>query len=137
MNLNIKKIVYITLGIIFLLIAMLGVALPVLPTTPFLLLTSYFFTKGSDTINKWFINTKLYANYVEDFIETRSLTLKRKLTILLPVSAMLLVTFVLMKNLHVRILIVAVVFLKYYYFFRHIKTEETSKVKMDGELVRK
>ena len=56
----------------------IGVILPVLPTTP-LLLASFFFTKGSERFNAWFMSTKLYKNYIEDFVINRSMTLKTKI----------------------------------------------------------
>ena len=123
------KVIYILLGLFFLALGLLGIPLPVLPTTPFLLLASYFFAKGSDRMNDWFMSTKIYQNYIEEFIRTRSMTLKHKLSILLPVSTLLILTFFLINNIYVRILIVMVVILKYYYFFAHIKTVEIVKEK--------
>lgn len=60
MNFNIIKIVYLFLAFFFLALGIVGIALPVLPTTPFLLLASYFFTKGSDRFNRWFMSTNIY-----------------------------------------------------------------------------
>lgn len=120
------KVIYILLGLFFLALGLLGIPLPVLPTTPFLLLASYFFAKGSDRMNDWFMSTKIYQNYIEEFIRTRSMTLKHKLSILLPVSTLLTLTFLLINNIYVRIFIIMVVILKYYYFFAHIKTTEIS-----------
>lgn len=120
------KVIYILLGLFFLALGLLGIPLPVLPTTPFLLLASYFFAKGSDRMNDWFMSTKIYQNYIEEFIRTRSMTLKHKLSILLPVSTLLTLTFLLINNIYVKIFIIMVVILKYYYFFAHIKTTEIS-----------
>ena len=118
------KFVYITLGFLFLILGIVGIVIPVLPTTPFLLLASYFFAKGSDRMNTWFMSTKVYKNYIEDFILTRSMTLKRKLSILLPVSTLLILTFLLINNIYVRGFIVVVIFFKYYYFFKYIETTD-------------
>ena len=118
------KFVYITLGFFFLVLGIVGIVIPVLPTTPFLLLASYFFAKGSDRMNTWFMSTKVYKNYIEDFILTRSMTLKRKLSILLPVSTLLILTFLLINNIYVRGFIVVVIFFKYYYFFKYIETTD-------------
>jgi len=60
MNFNIIKIVYLFLAFFFLALGIVGIALPVLPTTPFLLLASYFFAKGSDRFNRWFMSTDIY-----------------------------------------------------------------------------
>ena len=122
MKVNFLKYVYIFLAFLFLGIGGLGVVLPILPTTPFLLLASYFFAKGSKRFHDWFVSTKLYKDHLESFIRTRAMTLKKKLCILLPVSTMLITTAVLVDNIYARIGIGFLIILKYYYFFTHIET---------------
>lgn len=128
MNEKVKKIIYILLGILFLVIGIIGILLPILPTTPFFLLTSYFFTKSSTRLNNWFVSTKLYKNHLKEFVESKSMTLKSKLSILLPVSLMLIGTFILVNNLHARIFIAIVIVFKYYYFFNHINTIKPNEI---------
>lgn len=118
------RIIYLLLAFVFLGIGAIGVVVPILPTTPFLLLASFFFARGSKRFNDWFLSTKLYEKYLEDFVRTRSMTLKNKLSILIPVSVLLILTFILVDNLHARIAIGSVFLLKYYYFFFHIETIE-------------
>lgn len=129
MNFNIIKIVYLFLAFFFLALGIVGIALPVLPTTPFLLLASYFFAKGSDRFNRWFMSTDIYKNHLEEFVETKAMTLKKKLCILIPVSIILLITFFNIKNTHGKIAIILAIIFKYYYFFRYIKTIDKEKVK--------
>lgn len=129
------KIIYIFLGCVFLALGLLGIPLPILPTTPFLLLASYFFAKGSKRMNDWFISTKIYQNHIDEFIRTRAMTLKQKLSILLPVSTMLILTFILINNIYARTGIVFLVIAKYYYFFTHIKT--IAPVSVKGKVVNK
>ena len=96
------KFIYIFLGILFFFIGLIGVVLPILPTTPFVLLASFFITKGSDRINNRFKKTKLYKNYVLAF-RTNKLTFKQKLKIVITADLMLLISGILINNLHVRI----------------------------------
>jgi len=122
LNRRIRNFLYIILGFIFLAIGSVGVLLPVLPTTPFLLLASFFFTKGSHRFNTWFKSTKLYKNHLEDFLRTRSMELKTKIKLLSISSCVLLISGFLVKVMAVRIFIGFVIVYKYYYFIYKIKT---------------
>ena len=65
------KVVYLSLGMVSLGLGILGIPLPILPTTPFLLLAIACFARSSKRFEKWLYNTKLYQTYVADFRETQ------------------------------------------------------------------
>lgn len=116
------KLLWLMIGIVSMVLGSIGVVLPVLPTTPFLLLASFCFAKGSDRFHKWFIGTKLYKKHLESFFTSRSMTLKTKLCILLPASAMLILAMLAMSNIYGRVFIVFLIIFKYIYFFTRIET---------------
>lgn len=116
------KLLWLMIGIVSMVLGAIGVVLPVLPTTPFLLLASFCFAKGSDRFHKWFIGTKLYKKHLESFVTSRSMTLKPKLCILLPASAMLILAMLAMSNIYGRVFIVFLIMFKYIYFFTRIET---------------
>lgn len=116
------KLLWLMIGIVSMVLGAIGVVLPVLLTTPFLLLASFCFAKGSDRFHKWFIGTKLYKKHLESFVTSRSMTLKTKLCILLPASAMLILAMLAMSNIYGRVLIVFLIIFKYIYFFTRIET---------------
>nr|WP_314994749.1 YbaN family protein [uncultured Treponema sp.] len=116
------KYVWLSVGCIFLGLGVLGVFLPILPTTPFILVTLFCFAKGSDRMHRWLLSTKLYQNHVKRFNETRSMTLKAKVIILAFASAMLLSGFYFSKSIYARIIILIVLSVKYYVFIFKIKT---------------
>lgn len=122
MNHRILRIMCLGLGILFLVIGCIGVILPVLPTTPFLLLASFFFARGSDKFHQWLIHTKLYQNHIHEFVTTKAMTLKTKLTILLPASFMMIIAILICPVIYGQLFIVFLIFFKYYYFFFRIKT---------------
>lgn len=116
------KLLWLMIGIVSMVLGAIGVVLPVLPTTPFLLLASFCVAKGSDRFHKWFIGTKLYKKHLESFVTSRSMTLKTKLCILLPASAMLILAMLAMSNIYGRVFIVFLIIFKYIYFFTRIET---------------
>lgn len=116
------KYIYLGLAFLFLIIGAIGVVLPVLPTTPFLLLASYFFGKGSKRVQNWFLSTKLYKNHLDSFVKSKAMTMKTKISILIPASLMLILAFIITGSVHARIFILAVMIFKYYYFTFKIKT---------------
>lgn len=121
-KISIKNIIFLLLGLLFMGIGAIGVVLPVLPTTPFLLLASFFFMKGSDKFNNWYRNTKLYKNHLESFEKERSMTIKTKVSILSFASIMLLFPLIMIDVLAMRIFIILLYITKYYYFIFKIDT---------------
>lgn len=122
MKYNPMKLVFILLGFGALGIGALGIILPVLPTTPFLLLASFCLAKGSDRFHRWFCSTRLYQNHLEDFVKTRSMTRKTKISILIPASLMLLAAMYFTPVIYGRIAIIGIMIFKYYYFIFRIDT---------------
>lgn len=128
-----KKYIYITLGLIAFILGVIGIALPILPTTPFLLLASFFFARGSERFNIWFINSKVYKKHLESFVKNKTMTLKEKICILAFADIMLAFPFFKVDNLYMRIFIILLVSFKFYYFIFKIKTiteEEKNLLKL-------
>lgn len=119
---KIIKFLYIIIGFIALGLGVMGLVLPVLPTTPLLLLASYCFVKGSERFEHWFKGTTLYKRHLETFVKERSMTLKQKLTILLFADVMIAIPFLILDSFMVRVMLVLIVFYKYYYFIYKIQT---------------
>mgnify|MGYP000417674301 CR=1 FL=1 len=131
MKRNPFKLLWLILAFLSLGIGAIGVILPILPTTPFLLVASFCFAKGSKRFHDWFMNTGLYKKHLDSFIKNRAMTLKTKLFILLPVSAMLTLAFFMMHNIQGRVVIGLFVIFKYYYFFFRIATKPGKKKNLD------
>lgn len=132
------KVVLIILGFISIGIGIIGIVVPILPTTPFLLLASFFFAKGSKRFHDWFISTKIYKKYLESFVKSKAMTLKNKFTILFTVSCMLIITFIFVNNLYARLVLVILFIGKYLYFFTQIKTiaKEETEIKKNKEMAK-
>lgn len=131
-----KKYFYITLGFIALGLGLIGVILPILPTTPFLLVTSFCFAKGSERFHSWFTNTNIYKKHLESFVKERAMTLKQKVVLLSFVNFMLAFPLILIDILPMRITIIVLIIIKLYYFIFKVKTI-TPEEKIAMEAARK
>ncbi len=120
------KIFFVVLGFISLGLGLIGIVLPVLPTTPFLLLTTFCFVKGSDKFDKWFKGTKIYKKHLESFQKDKAMTMKTKLSILVAVYFMLSFPLIFSKSMHLKLFIIALMAFKLYYFMFRIKTIKVS-----------
>jgi uncharacterized protein len=76
---SIVKALLIIAGTISLALGILGIFLPLLPTTPFLLLTSACYIRSSDRLHDWLMSNKHLGGYIRNFKERRGLTLKAKI----------------------------------------------------------
>lgn len=117
-----KKYFYIILGFLVLGIGLIGVILPILPTTPFLLVTSFCFAKGSERFHTWFTNSNIYKKHLESFVKERAMTLKQKVVLLSFVNFMLAFPLILVDVLHMRITIILLIIIKLYYFIFKVRT---------------
>lgn len=104
---NLKKIMYLIVALIALTLGIIGIFLPLLPTTPLLLLTSFCLLKSSDRLNEKFMKTKVYEKYVKSFREQGGMTLKAKLCLTIPVSILLIFMFIIINNSTMRMIIIA------------------------------
>lgn len=73
------RILYIVLGSLSLALGVAGIFLPLLPTTPFLLLTAALYFKGSPQLYNWLINHKHLGSYIRNFRENKAIPLRVKI----------------------------------------------------------
>ncbi|MGL4453154.1 MAG: YbaN family protein [Sarcina sp.] len=126
---KILKIFLITVGFISFILGFIGIAIPVLPTTPFFILSYICFFKSSKKFHNWFIKSKLYQKYVADFINQKGITLKRKIYIVATADVFIFISMLIVRNLYMSIGLTLVIIFKYWYFFFKIKTIEEIKPK--------
>lgn len=76
---KLKKISLCAVGCVSLVLGIAGIILPVLPTTPFLLLTAACFAKGSDRFYHWLITHRWFGEYIENYRSGRGMPMKTKI----------------------------------------------------------
>jgi hypothetical protein len=69
-------------GVVAVVLGGIGVFVPLLPTTPFLLLAAACFMRGSDRLYAWLTTHRLFGEYIRNYREHRAMTRRAKVTAL-------------------------------------------------------
>jgi len=75
---NLSRRVLIIVGSFFVGLGILGIFLPLLPTTPFLLLAAACYVRASERFYNWLLNNKWLGNYIKNYREKKGIPLKGK-----------------------------------------------------------
>jgi uncharacterized membrane protein YbaN (DUF454 family) len=75
-----RRATYLLIGLFFVALALIGAFLPLLPTTPFLLLASFFFIRSSPRLNAWLLRSPLFGPFLQDWYRHRGVRLRVKVT---------------------------------------------------------
>ncbi|MDR1908921.1 MAG: YbaN family protein [Spirochaetaceae bacterium] len=107
-------------GFVFLALGIIGIALPVLPATPFLLAASFCFLKGSRRLHARIMSNRFLGPRIER-LRSAGLTAKEKISVYLFACALIIPIIVLTRSPHLRIFLIALLVIKALVFLR-IKT---------------
>lgn len=100
------KTICIILGTVSLALGILGIFLPLLPTTPFLLLTATLYFKGSPRLYQWLLSQKHLGPYIRNFRENKAIPLRAKvISLVLMWGTMLYCIFFLILLVWVKVLL--------------------------------
>ena len=101
--------ILLVLGTIFVGLGILGIILPVLPTTPFLLLASACYAKSSEKFYNWLINNKWFGEYIKNYQEGRGIPFKVKIIniVILWVTIIISIIFII-QNLYINIILIVI-----------------------------
>lgn len=78
-----KSTAYKSLGFLFLGLAALGTVLPVLPTTPFLLLSAWLFARSSEKWHQWLLRSELFGPIIRNWEANRCIGCRTKVVSIL------------------------------------------------------
>lgn len=127
---NLRRSIYITLGLISFGIGVAGAILPVLPGGPFFLFASYCFTKSSERLDRWFKGTSFYKQYVDRYFIKRYMTRWEKIRINLIADFFIVMSIIMIDILIIRIVMITLALIKYYYFIFKIKTIKPEEIEL-------
>ena len=96
-------------GTFFLLIGLVGIFIPILPTTPFLLLSAACYARGSKKFYNWLINNKWLGVYIKNYQEGKGIPVNIKiLTIVFLWVTILFSIFIIVSNYLIQIILIII-----------------------------
>lgn len=103
-----KKTLYNLAGTVALLLGIVGIFLPLLPTTPFLLLASACYMRGSSRMYQWLVNQRHLGPYLVSYQQGRGIPLRAKIAALTMMWTSLTVSIVIVPLIWVRVLLAVI-----------------------------
>ena len=95
---KIVKTLWFIAGTICVVLGAIGIVLPILPTTPFLLAAAACYYKSSEKMHRWLLNNKWFGEYIRNYTEGKGLTRKTKITALTVLWITIILSTVFMLN---------------------------------------
>ena len=108
---NARKSLWILLGVLSFLGGTIGIFLPIIPTVPLYLLASFAFLSSSDKLYQRFKKSRLYQKHLQPYLAAGGLTRRRKLHLILFVSAQIAIAGFLIRNSILGLLILLLIYL--------------------------
>jgi len=105
---SLKKYLLIALGSLSLGLGAVGVAIPVLPTTPFLLIALYCYLRSSQRLYDWLIHHRLFGTYLYNYVTYRAVPRSTKIGAMILLWLGLITSIILVDKLFVRLILLAV-----------------------------
>lgn len=103
------RCILIICGTIFLVIGTIGIFIPILPTTPFLLLAAACYARSSEKFYHWLINNKWFGSYIKNYREGKGIPSKVKIyTISLLWATILISAFLFTRILWIKIVLILI-----------------------------
>jgi hypothetical protein len=104
-----KRRLFVVAGSIVLVLGIIGIIVPVLPTTPFLLLAALYYMRGSRQLYDALLCNRFIGNYIRNYLEGRGMSLKMKIwTLSLLWLAIILTVTLITDSLIIRIILAVV-----------------------------
>jgi len=105
---SIKKYLLIFAGSISLFLGVLGIFIPVLPTTPFLLLASFCYIRSSKELYEWLIHHKIFGAYIYNYLTYKAVKRSVKIVSLIFLWLSMAISISILDNLYVKLLLIAI-----------------------------
>jgi uncharacterized membrane protein YbaN (DUF454 family) len=82
-RLSLRKAVLVSAGMISLALGAIGIFVPLMPTTVFLLIAAACFVRSSEGLYRWLMTHRLFGSYIRNYREHRAMPARTKAFVLL------------------------------------------------------
>ncbi len=133
-----KKYLIFLLAWISLGLGVVGMVFPVLPTTPFLLLSAWAFGKTSEKFRNWLRGTWVYRTYAIGFEDGKGITLAKKFHILLLTWGVMAITILIIDFFPAKVIIVVIglIFGSFLFFKLPTRSQEDEVIKGEDTIAK-
>ncbi|MDO5041475.1 MAG: YbaN family protein [Peptoniphilus sp.] len=103
-----KKFLLKLLGLVSVVLGTIGIFLPVIPTTPFLLLAAWSFLNSSDSLYNWLMNHRVLGLYIRSYVEYKGVSKSHKIFAITTLWLTMFLSIYLINKAFVKILLIII-----------------------------
>ncbi|MFN8577107.1 MAG: YbaN family protein [Candidatus Sericytochromatia bacterium] len=127
---KVLRIGLIILGTIFLILGIIGLILPVMPGTIFIILATACYIRSSEKLYLWIINNKWFGKYARLYLKEKAMPLKAKIIASVSLWFSISVSFYLVDKTFVRIILL-LVGISVTSYFLYLKTATREELELE------
>ncbi len=101
---HLKRLTLIVIGLISLVIGAIGIFVPLLPTTPFVLVSAIAFANSSDRLHQWLLNHDVFGPLIVNWREHGAISRRTKIVSVMSMAAIVVISLLLAVPTHVVII---------------------------------
>ena len=105
---KIKRGLYFIAGTICLILGIIGIAIPIFPTTPFLLLAAASYFRSSEKAYNWLLRNKVFGNLIKNYREGKGLPIKVRVITIALLWITIVISIIVMQIILVQILLLVI-----------------------------
>ena len=103
-----KRIVFFVVGVLALGLGALGVLLPILPTTPFVLVAAFAFANSSERLHQWLLDHRLFGPLIDNWRRYHAISRNAKIASVLSMIAIIMISILFRAPTHAIIIQIVV-----------------------------
>ena len=105
---KVVRVLFFVAGSVSLALGAIGIVLPILPTTPFLLIALACYCRSSERMTRWMLNNKYFGKYIRNYKEGKGIPMKTKLFAITTLWITISISAILILNIWIALILFAV-----------------------------